>query len=239
MIKKLLAFFALAGFGTIFYNLFDMFVQKGGNSSLGIIAKNFAANGAKETGAANLVTSVVVTYRGLDTLGEVTILFLTAAIVAFFLHGDKNEGDRKVRPASEILEVAATLITPIMLLLGAYVFINGHLTPGGGFQGGAIMASAMVLLLVADPNRKIRKIALTVVESISGVAYVGIGIAGVFLIEPTLFNGFLSNKILPLGEFGTICSAGAIPVIYTLVGLKVGAELSNILVKFNGSQEDA
>ena len=115
-----------------------------------------AEHGAEEVGAVNLVTAIVVTYRGLDTLGEVTILFLTAAIVALLLKTKVNNPGRKVRKTGEILETASMLLFPLVMTLGVYVFINGHLTPGGGFQGGAILASGLVLLLLANPLKNVQ-----------------------------------------------------------------------------------
>lgn len=210
-------------------------------SQLNTTAEYYAENGPSQVGAANLVTAVVVTYRGLDTLGEVTILFLTAAIMAFFLKrgGHESGGSagngRNIRPSSELLRTAGEFLTPFIFLLGAYVFVNGHLTPGGGFQGGAIMASGLVLMLLSDPLRKTGVSLFSFAESISGFVYVGIAVAGMFLA-----GGFLSNNILlPIGEVGQLVSAGVLPIIYILIGLKVGSELSGILANYQHSQEEA
>ena len=113
---------------------------------------------------------------------------------------------------------------------------NTLLSPGGGFQGGAIIASGTLLLFLADPNKKSGKSAISIVESISGLVYVGIGIAGLIIFGD---NGFLDNRILPTGSFGSILSAGAIPIIYSLIGLKVGAELSAVLYKLKDAQEES
>jgi multicomponent Na+:H+ antiporter subunit B len=64
-------------------------------------------------------------------------------------------------------------------------------------------------------------------ESLSGFSYVLIGVLGIVLA-----GGFLDNRIMPLGDFGTLFSAGAIPIIYIFVGLKVGSELSAVLDRF-------
>ncbi|MCK5736496.1 MAG: hypothetical protein KAH21_08460 [Spirochaetaceae bacterium] len=230
MIKKLFILILLAGLAALFFQLTRSYVEP---ESLNETASYYAEHGAEEVGAANLVTAIVVTYRGLDTLGEVTILFLTAAIVALLLKTkDKNPG-RKVRKTGEILETASILLFPLVMTLGVYVFINGHLTPGGGFQGGAIMASGLVLLLLANPLKNVQSRIFTVVESLSGITYIGIGIAGLILA-----GGFLDNRILPLGQFGTLLSAGVLPVIYILIGLKVGSELSGILTQFQNKQGD-
>lgn len=201
-----------------------------GNDKLSDLASFYAQKEqVTQVNSANLVTAVVVTYRGLDTLGEVTILFLTAAIISFFL---KKQSDyRELRKNSEIFTTAATVLFPLMIALGVYIFINGHLSPGGGFQGGAVIASAVILMLLAFPNAPINHKVLGYLESTSGLVFVFLGALGA-----AMGMGFLDNAILPLGTFGKLVSAGAIPVIYSFVGLKVGAELSNILNEFKQVQ---
>jgi multicomponent Na+:H+ antiporter subunit B len=229
--KKIATFLVLIGIALMFFQIFETYH---GNTSLNKTAAYYAANGPDELGSANLVTSVVVTYRGLDTLGEVTILFLVASIIGFFLKVEKEaKTKREVRDGGEILQTASSVLVPIIFLFGAYVFVNGHLSPGGGFQGGAIIASGTLLIFLADPFKKLGHNIITIIESIAGFSYVVIGILGIFLA-----GGFLDNRILPLGEFGKLFSAGAIPVIYSLVGLKVGSELSAVLGKFNAVQEE-
>lgn len=231
MIRNFLIIAILAGLAAVFVSLFMNF---GPSETLTPLATHYANNGAAEVGAPNLVTSIIVTYRGLDTLGEVTILFLVAAIVSFFLKRVKTEKEQSPkRESSEIIITASKLLVPIVMVLGIYVFVNGHLTPGGGFQGGAIIATSFVLLLMANPDFKVNHRVISAVESVSGIAFVFIGVLGIVLA-----GGFLDNKILPLGTFGEIFSAGAIPIIYSLVGLKVGSELSNIISVFQGVQKE-
>lgn len=212
--------------GLIFARLALHYTER---DSLGPLAAHYMAQGPAEVGAANLVTAVVVTYRGLDTLGEVTVLFIAAAGVGLLLRRRRAAEPvaTERRRASEIVETAAQLLLPIIVLFGIYVFINGHLTPGGGFQGGAIIASGVMLLLVALPSPRLSRGLLAATESISGFGYVVIGVLGAILA-----GGFLDNRILGLGQFGTLFSAGAIPLIYVLIGLKVGSELSSVLDRF-------
>ena len=152
MIRNILIIAILAGLATVFVSLFWNF---GSSDTLTPLATHYANNGVEEVGAPNLVTSVIVTYRGLDTLGEVTILFLVAAIVSFFLkteNTNKEENSPK-RETSEIILTASRLLMPIVMVLGIYVFVNGHLTPGGGFQGGAIVATSNVNGKSSFPNQ--------------------------------------------------------------------------------------
>jgi multicomponent Na+:H+ antiporter subunit B len=231
MIRNFFIIVIIAGLAAIFVNLFWNF---GSSETLTPLAEHYANYGAEEVGAPNLVTSVVVTYRGLDTLGEVTILFLVASIIGFFLKKGKEDGEKpSKREASEILKSASRLLVPIVMVLGVYVFVNGHLTPGGGFQGGAIIATAFILLLMTYPDYELNHKAIAIIESISGISFVLIGVLGILFA-----GGFLDNKILPMGTFGNILSAGAIPIIYSLIGLKVGSELSNILTNFQAVQKE-
>jgi multicomponent Na+:H+ antiporter subunit B len=223
MLRNSLILILILGLATIMLSIFVDYTPK---EKLGMVAEHYANNGKEEVGAANLVTAVVVTYRGLDTLGEVSILFLSAAIIGFFLkiRNENHDNDPKVFRYSEILGTGAKVLVPIIVLLGAYIFINGHLTPGGGFQGGAIIASAFVLMLIALPRPVLNHRILSIIESFSGLSYVFIGLLGIFMAA-----GFLDNQIMSLGTFGTILSAGAVPIIYILIGLKVGTELTGII----------
>jgi multicomponent Na+:H+ antiporter subunit B len=187
------------------------------------VGNHYARNGLRETGAANIVTSVVVTYRGFDTLGEVTILFIAAVGLGAVLFSEKvPPGDEK-QQASLIVRTGSRLLFPLILLLGVYVFIHGHLTPGGGFQGGAVMASGFLLLYLAWPSRRANRKAFSAVEGLCGLAFVAVGILGIIYGV-----GFLGN-FLPLGARNALLSAGVIPVIYVAIGLKVGVELAGVV----------
>jgi multicomponent Na+:H+ antiporter subunit B len=239
MIKRIFIFIMLSLMAMVFFNLASNYSE---NTSLSKLGHYYAEKGPQELGAPNLVTAVVVTYRGLDTLGEVTVLFISAAGVGLLLRrtrrnqdddkgleqGDREEETAVVhKPASEIVETATELLLPMVILFGVYVFMNGHLSPGGGFQGGAIIASGTMFLLLALPESHISRLMIAITESMSGFIYVVIGVLGVVLA-----GGFLDNRIMDLGTYGSLFSAGAIPLIYIFVGLKVGFELSAVLDRF-------
>jgi multicomponent Na+:H+ antiporter subunit B len=139
---------------------------------------------------------------------------------------------RDTVPVGELLTTGSRILVPLIMLLGVYVFVNGHLTPGGGFQGGAIIASGVLLLLLAAPRRHFGHAVIAGVESLAGVFYVGIGVLGLVLA-----GGFLDNRFLPVGELGALFSAGAIPLIYSLIGLKVGAEFASVLAHLSETEE--
>jgi len=188
-----------------------------------------------ESGSANIVTSVVANYRSLDTLGEVTVLFLAAAGIGVVLKLSKEKSENsesslnliKSRFASEksslILKTGIKLLFPLLILAGTYIFIHGHLTPGGGFQGGAVIATAFLLKLITDEEFELNEIKLSALESTAGVLFVGLGLYGLAVKGSFLYN-FMST-----GTVGRLFSSGIIPIIYLVVALKVGSELSSIV----------
>lgn len=221
MIKKAVVILILVGFGTLLVPL----VLLSPFTELTPLAQKYVSEGPAELGSANLVTSVIVTYRGLDTLGEVTVLFLATAGVGFLLQRrrDKDQEVEQAKP-SEILRTASNFLVPLFFLLGIYIFMHGHLSPGGGFQGGVIIASAVLLIMLSHVSYELNETVLGMAESLSGFSVVVLAVLGVVLA-----GGFLDNRFLPLGNLGELLSAGAIPLIYSLIGIKVGAELTGIL----------
>ncbi len=223
MVRKIFLFIILILF---LYMIFPLISEFKILSQIPDLAKYYLEKGPDELGSANLVTSVIVSYRGLDTLGEVTVLFIATAGIGFLLRKKSRISLTPNRKASEILRTGSAFLLPIIFLYGIFIFTHGHLTPGGGFQGGVIIASGILLLMLAEISWKMNYLILHWVESLSGFFYVIIGLLGIFLAA-----GFLDNRLLPLGDFGRLFSAGAIPFIYSFVGLKVGSELVGILTK--------
>lgn len=190
------------------------------------VQKNVLSSGEAEETSANLVTSVVLSYRGLDTLGEVTVLFAAATGVAFFM---KNVKERlNFLFSSFIVQTGARVVSPLLVTLGMYIFIHGHLTPGGGFQGGTTIAITTLLLYVAGGLVERKRTVFRTLEGLSGSVYVLIGLMGLAVGGAFLYN------FLPLGKIGELFSSGIVPVIYVLIGIKVGSELSNLVLHTTG-----
>lgn len=177
--------------------------------------------GAAEDTSANIVTSVLANYRLFDTTLEVIVLFVT--VLAFGLVLPKKE--IKIKPPSAILHNWAPILIVFMLLIGGYLFVNGHVSPGGGFPAGAFLSSAVLIgVLARIPTVSHRQ--LKVVEALAGVSIFALGIAG-YLITGSFFANFWQG-----GSIGSLFSAGLIPIFYTLIAFKVGAELSGIFLGF-------
>ncbi|KYH35290.1 putative monovalent cation/H+ antiporter subunit B [Clostridium tepidiprofundi DSM 19306] len=177
--------------------------------------------GQAEDSAANIVTSVVADYRLFDTSLEVIVLFVT--IMGFGLVLPKES--RRMKQPSKILYYWAPILMVFMLLVGGYMFLNGHLSPGGGFPAGAILSTAILLGVLAG-KKTVSKHTLKVTEAIAGTSIFALAIAGYF-IKGTFYANFLEG-----GRVGDLFSAGLIPILYTLVAFKVAAELSGIYFEF-------
>ena len=222
MIKNFLVFLAIIGIAWMFFPLLQEFRTA---EDLNELAKSYVYGSANDLSIPNVVTSVVVSYRGLDTLGEVTVLFLATAGLAFLLKRKDTEKQKR-RRGSELLHTGASFLTPLIILFGVYIFVHGHLSPGGGFQGGVVIASGILLLTMADRKFHFSHALLHISESLSGFFYVMIALLGIILLGA---NSFLDPRILPGGKWLMLFSGGAVPIIYSFVGIKVGSELSSVI----------
>jgi energy-converting hydrogenase B subunit I len=138
---------------------------------------------------------------------------------------------------SKIVRAVTRLITPAILLFGLYVIMHGHVTPGGGFQGGAVVASAIALLIVAfraeGVERFLKEHSLSVAESGGALMFIGLAFAGLggafflnFLVGSPVFG-----HIPPAGPNpGDVWTGGTVPLMNIAVGLKVIAGLSAIML---------
>ncbi len=179
-----------------------------------------------ESGPANTVTAIVADYRSFDTLGEVTVLFVSSLGVALLLGGTKQRRLELNFHPNFMLRVGSRALFGIILMTGIYISIHGHLTPGGGFPGGTMIASSMLLLYLADDEFRAKVKGFKILESTTGSAYVIIGLLGLLL------GGYFLENLLVNGVLGDLFSAGMIPIIYILIGLKVGSEISGVIDNF-------
>ena len=193
-----------------------------------LVGRYYLEHVIEQTGSINAVTAVVVNYRGFDTLGEVTVLFIASTGVGALLWGRKKRRTAKTE-GSIVLTTGTRLLVPFVMLFGAYIFLHGHLTPGGGFPGGATIATAFLLLYLAFLNYRIPHRAFEKAEGITGSAYVVVGLIGLAIGGYFLFDWIWQTWRLGWDNVGRLFSGGFIPIIYTIIGLKVGTELSGII----------
>ena len=215
-------------FGLVFASIAVNHIE---SLSLRPLASRYVELVPNELGAPNVITGILLNYRAFDTIGEVAVLFMVAAGVTLILGQRQHRGVpaplQPPRPSSEIVQTATNILAPLISIFAIYIIMNGHLSAGGGFQGGAVLASCLILYLLADAQSQVDVKLLGLLESAAGVVFVLVGIAGLIFA-----GGFLDTRVLPSGQFGAFFSAGAIPVLSFLLGIKVGCELSAILARF-------
>jgi multicomponent Na+:H+ antiporter subunit B len=185
--------------------------------------------GVTERHATDLVTALNFDFRGFDTLGEEFILFGSVLGIVLILRDlrdeqegpslDEAEEHHAFGGASEALRTLVLILVPVMLALGGYIVVHGQITPGGGFQGGIVLATAPLALFLAGRYLRTRFVSphtlLEVGEAVGAAGYAMVGVAGL------VFVGIFFKNFLPLGISGHLLSAGQIDVASTAVGVEV------------------
>jgi multicomponent Na+:H+ antiporter subunit B len=181
----------------------------------------------------NVVGAVVFDYRGLDTLGEEFILFTAVLGVALLLRKNREEEvehapDDTVR--SEAVRFAGMLMVAPAFVIGLWVVAFGYVTPGGGFQGGVVLASALLLVYLAGSLRRYMQLtpssAVEMSEATGAGAYVVLGIAGL------IAEGAYLHNFLGAGERGTLYSGGSIPLLNWAAAIEVTAAMLVLFQEF-------
>jgi multicomponent Na+:H+ antiporter subunit B len=186
-----------------------------------------------------VVAAVNFDYRAFDTLGEEYILFASIMGVLLLLRRQPDEIDelakdeapeRDVPRTSEAVRVVSLGLVGLTVLLGISVVVHGHLTPGGGFQGGVIVATAALVIYLGGEFETFARINsrrfIELAEAIGAAAYVLIGLAG------AVFGKAFLENVLPLGQLGSVASGGTVPLLNTAVGLAVSAGLVLLSLAF-------
>jgi multicomponent Na+:H+ antiporter subunit B len=192
-----------------------------------------------ERNATDAVTAVNFDYRGFDTLGEEFILFVSimGSMVLLREAAEKRQAPlcdalipaRDVPPSDAIRLWILIMVAP-KLLFGIYVVTHGQLTPGGGFQGGVILASCALIIYLGENVQIFKKIVshplLKVTEASGAAIFILIGMLAWFWGKPYLTN------VLPLGKSNELTSAGTIPLISLATGMEVAAGFVLLLYAF-------
>lgn len=185
---------------------------------------------------ANAVASVNFDQRPLDTMGEEFIFFTSVIGCAVLLRKLRDEeeqsGGESRGPVDvfDALRLAGYVLLPLTLLVGAYLVAHGHLSPGGGFQGGVVLATAIHVLYLAGDYPALRRWrsvpAVEVAESIGAGAFVCFGLAGLIVA-----GSFLTN-VLPLGTLRSLVSSGTVLPLNVSVGLEIASGTIVVLAAF-------
>jgi multicomponent Na+:H+ antiporter subunit B len=179
--------------------------------------------------ATDIVTALNFDIRAFDTQGEEFILFVSVAGVTLLLRHLRDEDEREqpapgieehtFAGASDGLKLASLILIPLVVAFGFYLVFHGQLTPGGGFQGGVVLAAAPVAILLAGRYLSMKVVApkrlAESADAIGAASYALIGLGGL------IFAGIFLKDMLPLGSPGKLLSGGMMPLNSIAIGLEV------------------
>lgn len=178
----------------------------------------------------NVVTAIVFDYRGLDTMGEEFILFTAVAGVVLLLRtrGEQEE-DEQTEEEEEVVDavesdnvrVLGVLMLGIALLVALWLVAFGYVTPGGGFQGGVVVAGALLLVYVATSYRAWRRLTREVV--LDPLEASGVGSYAILGLATLIAGGPFLHNFLGPGKTGTLLSGGSLPFLNLATAIEVAA----------------
>ncbi|MDR0623075.1 MAG: hypothetical protein LBG10_01430 [Treponema sp.] len=213
--------------------------------------------GYEDTGASNLVAAVYLGYRAYDTLGELVVLMaaLSAAIALITgAGGEKSAETAAARPGegvyagmgkrrmlhTDIIDVTAGKLSPIALLFGWYLMVYGNRSPGGGFQGGVVLASGVVFIALGRREGGVGRIASH--HGALGVFTLGwVETVAFFFIMVLCFSGPLAGvRFLedPLSAVSFVPLGAYIIAFNIAIGLKVGSGIALVCLLMMGRAYD-
>jgi multicomponent Na+:H+ antiporter subunit B len=186
-----------------------------------------------------MVAAVNFDFRGIDTLGEESMLVCADTGAIILLRGTRGEDptDRAGRIAGRATaeRTDATVLlcrfgVVLVLLFGIYIVLHGTVTPGGGFQGGVIAASSLLLLYLGEGYETWRSLvaspAMAFLEGGGALLFVAAALAPLLAGHPALQN------LLPLGTYKDLYSGGLMVIVNFAVGLSVAGSCALLMLEF-------
>lgn len=189
----------------------------------------FQTNGLIETGSRNLVTAIYLDYRLFDSLFEAGILLIAVAGIIWISKHDLSEKnvefmiDRYKTP--DLFITFSRIVYPLMLVFGFYVIINGHISPGGGFQGGAIVATGILILYYINGDRQTNIKQIVTVEKLVYIVIIFVAFISI------LSRGVPFTNVVPMSS-GEQLQSIFLVTLNVLIGIKVALGLWTIFTAF-------
>ncbi|MEE1032605.1 MAG: hydrogen gas-evolving membrane-bound hydrogenase subunit E [Ruminococcus sp.] len=198
-----------------------------------VVAK-YIEDGMQDTGAVNIVTGMILDYRAFDTFGESNVLFIATCTVLILLRNDKKNEKKKAEweaqkdslyepGADSILQKITFLLFPIIVIFGIYVVLNGHLSPGGGFSGGAIIGAGLILYVNAFGFEKTQKFFTE--KTYKWISFCALSFYCLAKSYSFYTGAHHLESGIPLGTAGDIISSGLILPLNICVGMVVACTM--------------
>ena len=202
------------------------------------LSEFYAEKTLEHTGATNIITGIILNFRGFDTLGESHVLFIAVCSVIILLKMSPREEDPRLHGGDMeekqdedlILSSLTRFLFPLICMFGVYIILNGNISPGGGFSGGAVIGAGLILYLSAYGYKRIRRFftfkTFKVVSCLALISYTS---------SKTFHFITGANEIhvpIPLGTPGTIFSGGLLLPLNIFVGLVVACTMYALYTLF-------
>ncbi|MCC8067187.1 MAG: hypothetical protein LIO94_08820 [Clostridiales bacterium] len=202
------------------------------------VSARYIENGLLETGAVNIVTGMILDYRAFDTLGESHVLFAATMTVLILLRLDtekekkqQHADDRVFEPKNDlILQTAAKILVPPIIIFGIYVILCGHLGPGGGFSGGAVIGAGLILYVNAFGFAKTER--FFTAKTYKVTSFCALACYSLSKCYSFYTGANEIESVIPLGTPGAILSSGLIFVLNICVGIVVAGTMYTFYVMF-------
>ena len=195
------------------------------------VSARYIENGLQETGAVNIVTGMILDYRAFDTLGESHVLFIATCTVLILLRLDRKEdqetygaNDRLHEPKNDVI------LVPPIFIFGIYVILAGHLGPGGGFSGGAVIGAGLILYLNAFGFAKTER--FFTARTYRRMSFCALACYSLAKSYSFYTGANHIESIIPLGTPGAILSSGLILILNICVGVVVAGTMYTFYVMF-------
>lgn len=205
------------------------------------VSQRYIEQGTAETGAVNTVAGMILDYRAFDTFGESTVLFAaTAAVLFVTLSKHTKEWTERgpfANPSTDLIfQHISKLLLPMIFVYGIYVVLNGHISPGGGFSGGAVLGGGLILASSVFGQKRLSKVlnadVTTGMSVVCLLCYAG-------MKSYSFFTG--ANHIgweIPKGTPGNILSSGFILPLNICVGIIVACTMFSFYSLFSQVEEE-
>lgn len=151
------------------------------------VVPRYIQRGEQEAGARNIITGIILNYRGYDTMGETTVIFSALAAVIALLDRGKRRRSRSSVDASKVetsivVRTVARFTTPVVVMFAVYTILHGEPSAGGGFQGGAVIGASIIVFALVwglpESTDRMPVGARLPLESSAMIAFLAMGVIG-------------------------------------------------------------
>ena len=197
------------------------------------LSSHFISNTGVDTEVPNMVTAVLADYRGFDTMFETVVVFIAGMAVLAILKNSSGPNSKKKNFHIEtepdiIVTNTVRLLIPVIQIFDFYVLAHGHVSTGGGFQGGVVMGASFIMIALSwDLDTALARFPVercTVVAGLGIILYAGIGLLSMFLGGEFLDYAELAN-ILPVSR--------EMARYHAMLGVEIGVGLTVTAIMFS------